>query len=121
MNAYFHCSNRARKSIKSAKHRIEECCDTLKTVLNVNPNYGVLVKGTKLRKMRLNVPSLNVGKRGGYRLIYKAEIIDECWRIVFLTSYFKGDKSDLTVSEYATITDEVLKIYSDIDELVWDS
>ena len=121
MEHFFHCSARARKNVKKSKHRISECCDTVKIVLSTNPEYGALIKGSEgLRKMRVKAPSLNVGKSGGYRLIYKASLIDEVWRIVLMATYFKGDCEDLPESDYKDIRTEALAILSDIESVDWD-
>jgi mRNA-degrading endonuclease RelE of RelBE toxin-antitoxin system len=89
-------------------------------VLSNNPDYGVVVKGTNgLRKMRVNVPSLNTGKRGGYRLIYKALVIDETWTIVFLASYYKGDCDDLDSTEYKMIESEANDIFCRSEDIPW--
>ena len=50
--------------------------------------------------MRLMVPGLAAGKSGGYRLIYRKQEQDETLYIVFLETYFKGDRSDLARNEY---------------------
>ena len=46
---------------------------------------------SRLRKMRLQVPGLNVGKSGSYRLIYRAKEMDEAVPVMFLETYFKAD------------------------------
>lgn len=79
----------------------------------VNPEYGVVVPGTDgLGKMRVHVESLNVGKSGGYRLIYKAMMVDETWQIVLLTGYFKGDCDDLSRAEYGALMKEAEGIFN---------
>lgn len=107
MNARFHCSRSARRSIKKAKHQLLACCENLKSVLALNPMYGVEIPGRNgLRKMRLAVPGLNCGKSGGYRLIYRAVMIDEVWHIVFLRAFFKGDREDLSHDDYCGLEQE---------------
>ena len=44
-----------------------------------------------LKKMRFRAPGLNVGKSGGYRLIYRAKEMDEAVYVVFMETCFKGD------------------------------
>ena len=66
--------------------------------------------------MRIHVPALNVGKSGGYRLIYKAIMVDEVRKIALLATYFKGDCDDLTKSEYAVIAAEGEEIFNDCEE-----
>jgi mRNA-degrading endonuclease RelE of RelBE toxin-antitoxin system len=107
MNAKFHCSHSARRSVKKAKHNLRVCCESLKLVLSLNPLYGVEIpRRGGLRKMRLAVPGLNCGKSGGYRLIYRAVMIDEVWHIVFLRAFFKGEKEDLSHDEYFALEQE---------------
>ena len=56
--------------------------------------------------MRLRVPGYNVGKRDGYRLIYRAHEMDQAIHIVFLETYAKGDCADLTNEAYKNLTRE---------------
>lgn len=68
--------------------------------------------------MRLRVPGLNAGKSGGYRLIYRNEIVDEVMHIVLLETYFKGDQEDLTKAEYndlSALAEEILSNPLDVD------
>lgn len=71
--------------------------------------------------MRLMVPGLNAGKRGGYRLIYRAAMMDEVWHIVFLRAYFKGDAEDLSHDEYRALQDESEAILSSPIEYEWEN
>lgn len=71
--------------------------------------------------MRLMVPGLNAGKRGGYRLIYRAAMIDEVWHIVFLRAYFKGDAENLTHDEYQILEDESEAILSSPIKYEWEN
>lgn len=90
------------------------------TVLSNNPDYGAVVKGTNgLRKMRVKVPALNTGKSGGYRLIYKALVVDETWTIALLASYFKGDCDDLESAEYKIIESESNDIFEHSEDIPW--
>jgi hypothetical protein len=90
-------------------------------VLAANPEYGAVVKGRGgLRKMRVKVPSLNVGKSGGYRLIYKPMRIGESWRVIFLATYFKGDCEDLSNDEYKTIQSEADALFAEVNAIEWD-
>ena len=117
MDFQFHWSKRAAKSIKRSKHRLSECCADVMKVLITNPEYGAMIRDTGgLRKMRVHVPALHVGKSGGYRLIYKAIMVDEVWKIALLAAYFKGDCDDLTKSEYAAIATESEGIFNDSEE-----
>ncbi|MGH8019487.1 MAG: hypothetical protein ACREIA_14630 [Opitutaceae bacterium] len=56
--------------------------------------------------MRLRVPGYNIGKRGGYRLVYRAKEMDEAIYIVYLETYSKSDCEDLTHDEYKTLLAE---------------
>lgn len=122
MDCDFHCSKRISKVARKSKHRLFECCDTLKIVLANNPEYGVIVKDTDgLRKMRVRVPALNVGKSGGYRLIYKAQLIDEVWKVVLLATYFKGDCEDLSDSDYIIVSEESKLIFESAEDIKWET
>ncbi len=112
MDVRFHCSKRVRHSGKKSKHGVMQTCETVQQVLRLDPYRGVSIpRFQDLRKMRLQVPGLNVGKRGGYRLIYRAREMDEAVYVVFLETYFKGDCEDLSAAEYkelATVADAIL-------------
>lgn len=111
MDVRFHCSKRVRNSGKKSKHRVLENCPTVLQVLKLNHEYGEVIQKTNgMRKMRIIAPGLNVGKRGGYRLIYRAEEMDEAIHIVFLDLYFKGDCDDLTKAHYGTLDTEAQSI-----------
>ncbi|MEZ4828945.1 MAG: hypothetical protein R3C61_22065 [Bacteroidia bacterium] len=121
MMVRFHCERAGRKNARKAKHKVLDTCANLKKVLSLNPDYGVLIPGKEgLRKMRLMVPGLNTGKSGGYRLIYRAEIIDEVWHIIFLKTYFKGDRDDLTSSEYKEMLHLSEEIFANPFEFEWE-
>jgi mRNA-degrading endonuclease RelE of RelBE toxin-antitoxin system len=114
MQIAFHCCQKIRKSGKKSKHRVLETCDDVQKVLKLKPDYGQSIpKFDVLRKMRIAVPGLNVGKSGGYRLIYREREIDDVIHVVFLETYFKGDKDDLSDSEYKFIKSVSEEILSD--------
>ena len=120
MDVKFHLTSRFQASLKRSKHSVDRCLGDLKTVLTVNPEFGVPIpKYSKLRKMRVRVPHLNLGKSGGYRLIYRRSIIDEIQYLVFLDIYFKGDKEDLSASEYQRILAESENIVTNILDFDW--
>jgi hypothetical protein len=48
----------------------------------------------------------HVGKRDGYRLIYRAHEMDQAIHIVFLETYSKGDYADLTHAAYNVLAGE---------------
>jgi len=122
VDARFHCAHSARRSAKKSKHDLLACCQTLQQVLALNPDHGVAIPGWRgLRKMRLMVPGLNAGKRGGYRLIYRAAMIDEVWHIIFLRAYFKGDIGDLLHDEYRALEDISEAILSSPLDYEWDN
>jgi hypothetical protein len=121
MTARYHCDRGGRKRAKKAKHGVLNTCTEVMQVLSLNPAYGQLVPGTKgLRKMRLRVPGLNVGKSGGYRLIYCTDIVDEVPHIVLLETYFKGDKEDLTKAAYDELSAVAEEILSDPLNYDWE-
>lgn len=64
MDVRFHCEKRLRRSGKKSKHGVLETCPTVLQVLRLNPEHGLVIpRFDDLRKMRLQVPGLNVGKR----------------------------------------------------------
>lgn len=64
-------------------------------------------------------PGLNCGKSGGYRLIYRAEVLDESWHVIFLATYFKGDCEDLPKAEYKALLKESEAILSHSLDYEW--
>lgn len=121
MDVRFHCSKRVRHSGKKSKHRVLESCPTVLQVLRLNPLFGVSIpRFHDLRKMRLRAPGLNVGKSGGYRLIYRAKEMDEAMYVVFLETYFKGDCEDLTHAEYKALVADAESILSQPMRYDWD-
>lgn len=68
--------------------------------------------------MRVNIPKLNLGKSGGYRLIYRQAIVDEIRYISLLEIYFKGDSEDLTKHQYDDLivdSNDILANYLDYE------
>jgi len=113
MDVRFHCSKKIRHSGKKAKHDVFSACPDICQVLRLNPYYGLSIPHFHhLRKMRLRVRGLNSGKRGGYRLTYRAKEMDQAVYIVFLETYFKGDREDLTHAEYKLLNDEADRLLS---------
>jgi hypothetical protein len=107
MDVRFHCSKRVRHSGKKAKHRVFDACSFVCQALRLHPFYGESIPGFHdLRKMRLRVPGYNVGKRDGYRLIYRAKEMDQAVHIVFLETYSKSECADLTHAEYKLLAVE---------------
>ena len=107
MDLRFHCSHRISRSAKKSKHHVSGACGDVCKVLRLHPDYGGAIPGySSLRKMRLMVPGLACGKSGGYRLIYRKQQQDEVLLVVFLETYFKGDKEDLSAGEYQKLQSE---------------
>jgi len=117
----FHCSKRAARSARKAAHDLRECCDTIRTVLALNPLYGVRVaRHPHLRKMRVHIPRARIGKRGGYRCIYRTAHIDEIEYVVFLEVYAKNAISDLSDDGYRVLAAEADAILRDPLAFDWD-
>lgn len=113
MDVRFHCSKRVRHSGKKARHEVLTACKTVCDVLRLNPHYGVSIpRFHELRKMRMRVPGYNIGKSGGYRLIYRAQEMDQGIYIVFLETYSKSDREDLDHDAYKTLVAEADSILS---------
>ena len=118
----FHCSKRVLRSCKKSKqHNVSSQCQNVMKVISLFPERGVSIpRFSKLRKMRVPLPHLSVGKSGGYRLIYRTSIIDEIRYVVFLEVYFKGKKDDLTSGEYSELLNESEEILEDPLSFDWD-
>ena len=120
MDVRFHCAAKAHKQAKKSKHRVFAECETVMNVLRLNPEYGVEVKGyAPLRKMRVAVPSLKLGKSGGYRVIYCVEQIDEIQYVVFVALYFKGDQADLSHEQYLEALQSAEEILGSVLDFDW--
>jgi mRNA-degrading endonuclease RelE of RelBE toxin-antitoxin system len=119
LDTKFHLSARFKRSIKKSKHHIGTQIDTLLKILTLTPERGLSIPGhSKLRKMRVNIPKLSLGKSGGYRLIYRQAKVDEIRYISMLEVYYKGDCEDLSKSEYQTLlseSDDILANYLDYE------
>ena len=120
MDVRFYCTQGFRRTAGNSIHDINRYCDDIKKVLALNPHYGVAIPGHHdLRKMRAAVPHYKMGKSGGYRIIYRAEFINQAMHIVMLAIYFKGRKTDLTNTEYNKILIESTNIISDTLSYEW--
>jgi len=117
----FHCTKRARRSARNSKHGVDARCEAVTLVLAGNPEFGVPVAGHPgLRKMRVQVPAARLGKRGGYRCIYRKARIDEIDYVVFLAVYFKGDVDDLAAELYDLLRAEAEEVLGDPIEVDWE-
>lgn len=113
MDVRFHCSKRVRQSGKRAKHRVFDACATVCQVLRLHPFHGDSIPGFHdLRKMRLRVPGYPVGKRDGYRLIYRAKEMDQAVHVVYLETYSKAECADLTHDEYKVLGREAEAVFA---------
>lgn len=121
MDVRFHCSKRVRHSGKKAKHEVFGACKTVCDVLRLNPRYGDSIpRFHDLHKMRVRVPGYNVGKSGGYRLIYRAKEMDEAIYVVFLETYAKSEFADLSHDDYKTLIGEAESILADPLRYDWE-
>lgn len=90
-------------------------------VLHGNSEYGLPIPGhSGLRKMRIQVPAARLGKRGGYRCIYRKAHIDEIEYVVFLDVYFKGDVEDRSFEQYQRLSAEADAILADPLDVEWE-
>ena len=71
--------------------------------------------------MCVQVPHAGLGKRGGYRLIYRKVEIDEMVYVYFADTYFKGDKEDLSDHEYKILFRESELAISNKGTLGWEA
>jgi len=116
----FHLSRRAERSANNSKHNVLSELGTVKKILMLNPDYGVPVSGFgALRKMRVAVPKYNMGKSSGYRLVYRKAVVEEVVFIALLELYFKGDRADLSQSEYQVILEESEVLLNSLLDVAW--
>ncbi len=114
------CTSRLQRAARKSKHRIEDACSNVCSVLALNPQYGVVTKGhPTLRKMRVKAPGLTAGKSGGYRLIYATAFVDECHHFVLLELYYKGEREDLEPSDYNRLKVEAAAILGSVLDYPW--
>lgn len=107
--------------MRRSRHGIEARCEAVKIVLAGNVEYGAPIPGfAGLRKMRIHVPAARLGKRGGYRCIYRKARIDEIDYVVFLEVFFKGDVEDLSREDYARLLGESEPILGDPLAVDWE-
>lgn len=115
-----HCTGRLQRAARKSKHRIGDACSVVCSILELNPQYGVVTPGhPTLRKMRVKAPGLTVGKSGGYRLIYSTAIVDECQHFVLLEIFYKGDREDLDPSDYTKLKTEAALILGNVIDYPW--
>lgn len=120
-SARVHCSGGMLRAKKKSKHRVGEACEKVCSVLALNPEYGVVVKGhSPLRKMRVKAPGLTVGKSGGYRLIYATAVVDECHHFAMVALFYKGDMEDLEAHEYRQLEDDATEILANVFAYEWE-
>jgi hypothetical protein len=107
--------------MRQSHHGVERCCKAVQIVLAGNVDYGVPIPGhSGLRKMRVHVPAARLGKRGGYRCIYRKARIDEIDYVVFLDVFFKGDVEDLNRDQYNRLRAESDEILGDPLGVDWE-
>ena len=68
----------------------------------------------------MRVPGYNVGKRDGYRLIYRAKEMDQAIHIVFLETYSKSECADLVHDAYKILGAEAEAILADPLRYDWE-
>jgi len=70
--------------------------------------------------MRVQVPAAKLGKRGGYRCIYRKAHIDEIIYIVILEVFYKGVLEDLSDDAYDTLETEAADALNDPLDVDWE-
>lgn len=91
--------DKAAKRLKKKYRRIKNDLELLMETLQNNPFAGVAIPGFSHRvwKIRLASSDMQVGKRGGYRVIYAIDLEEGgCY---LLTIYPKPDKADVSAAE----------------------
>ena len=117
----FHFSKKVKESIEKSKHNVGIHLKAYMKVLTAIPDHGVVIpKRRGLRKSRIKADKF--GKRGGYRLIYKRQEIDEIIHIAFLELFFKrvGKKEDLSDGEYKQLIKEAEVVLSNVIDFDWE-
>lgn len=110
------------KSLKKCKkHNLTLAISNVKKLLKIDPEYGAAIPGhSKLRKVRATATNLNIGKRSGYRVIYRKTEIDDIIHLILLDVYFKGDKSDLSREEYSNLLIDSENIILSSEDVDWE-
>ena len=112
---YCYCSETFKKSLKKyrKKHTItNKEIDIFQKSLVINPLRGnVIPRYDVLRKIRLAVESLNVGKSDGYRVIYSVVYEKNSTNIFLWQLYYKKTLKDLSDNEYK----QIIELYNNID------
>ena len=91
--------DKAVKRLKRKYPRIKVDLARLADELRDNPFAGVAIPGYshRLWKIRMASVDMQVGKRGGFRVIYALEQTNQACYLLFI--YPKATKSDVTQSE----------------------
>lgn len=99
---------------KSSKLMTKRALEDLYGHLYLNPDSGVVIKGTGgVRKLRWQTGKSNKGKSGGVRIIYYYE--DEAL-IIMLSLYSKSEKENLTQAERNTLKKLLPDIIAQVKE-----
>jgi len=123
LEVQFHFTERIIKRFRKSNHRLsKKDFDAVKEVLKINPERGPPIPGFgHLRKMRVSLPRLNIGKSGGYRLVYRKVISEELVYIIFLTTYFKSEVENLSYDQLEELEDESERVLDNILNFKWES
>ena len=99
--------DRAVKRLSKKYRHIKADLVTLVAHLSNNPNAGVAIPGYShsVWKIRLASTDMQVGKRGGYRVIYAVDV--EGSRCILLYIYAKVDQADISPTAIETLLSQL--------------
>ena len=91
--------DKAVKRLRKKYRRIKVDLERLVNTLRANPFAGVAIPGFGYRicKIRLASTDMQVGKRGGYRVIYAVDREEQACYLLYI--YPKPEKTDMSTQE----------------------
>jgi mRNA-degrading endonuclease RelE of RelBE toxin-antitoxin system len=91
--------DKAVKRLRKKYRRIKVDLERLVKALEVNPFAGMTIPGFghRIWKIRLGSTNMQVGKRGGYRVIYAVDREEQACYLLYI--YPKPEKTDMSAQE----------------------
>ena len=91
--------DKAVKRLRKKYRRIKVDLERLVKALEVNPFAGMAIPGFghRIWKIRLGSTDMQVGKRGGYRIIYAVDREEQACYLLYI--YPKPEKADMSAQE----------------------
>lgn len=95
------------KRYRSIKKDIQPIIDELEKGNLVGDQIpGLSIAAFKVRARNSDIP---IGKRGGYRLIYKVETLESLDCIFLVTIYAKSDQTDISAKEIEEVAQAIIE------------